>query len=55
MKITIQTREVQNQIEIDDDSTAEEVVRILAGMIITVTYHRLSVVEALQNISKELK
>ena len=54
IKITFEAYGIKHSVELDDNATSDEVMRILVQMMRTMTYADWSILEALQNEVEKL-
>jgi len=54
IKITCEAYGIKHTVELDDDATSDEVMRILVQMMRSMTYADWSILEALQNEVEKL-
>jgi len=54
IKITIEAYGIKNSVELDDDATSHEIMRILVQMMRSMTYSDLSILESLENEVEKL-
>ena len=54
IKITIEAYGIKHSVELDDDATSHEIMRILVQMMRSMTYSDKSILEALENEVEKL-
>jgi hypothetical protein len=54
IKITCEAYDIKHSVELDDDATSHEIMRILVQMMRSMTYSDKSILEALENELEKL-